>query len=68
MPLPNRTLIRQTRQERGLKVSELAERTRIKTQHLYNIESGYAVASIEVLQRIADALEVNRDDLIEKAS
>lgn len=60
MPSPNGSLIRSARQRRGRKLGELAEMSRVKVQHLANIESGYATASIEVLQRIADALNRSR--------
>ncbi|QFU87833.1 helix-turn-helix domain-containing protein [Amycolatopsis sp. YIM 10] len=53
MPTPNRQLIRATRQKRGWKLAELAGRANVKPQHLANIESGHATASIEVLQRLA---------------
>lgn len=59
MPSPNRSLIRSLRQRCGLKLGELADLARIKVQHLANIESGYATASVEVLQRIANALNSN---------
>lgn len=65
MPQPNRTRIREARQRRGWKLSELADRAGVKTQHLANIESGHATASVEVLQRLADALEMQRDELID---
>lgn len=60
MPSPNRSLIRSLRQRRGWKLGELADLSRTKVQHLANIESGYATASVEVLQRIADALNSSK--------
>lgn len=57
MPQPNGTAIRTRRQRAGLKLAELAEQARVKYQHLANIESGHAVASIEVLHRLARALD-----------
>ena len=57
-PLPDRETIRKLRQARGVKVSAFAAKVGISAQHMYNIENGYKGASIEVLNRIAAALDV----------
>lgn len=51
---------------RGEKRSALAERCGISYKHMYGIEQGYAVnqPSIEVLHRIANALEVEIDQVL----
>jgi len=64
MPTPNSEAIRSRRREAGWKLRELSERARVKYQHLANIESGHAVASIEVLHRIAKALDVDVSELV----
>lgn len=56
MPTPNGEKIRETRQRRGWKLSELARRANVKVKTLANIESGHQVASVELLQRVADEL------------
>jgi ribosome-binding protein aMBF1 (putative translation factor) len=67
MPQPNGTRIREARQDRGWSLGDLADKARIKKQHLANIESGHSTASIEALQRLADALDLKRDDLVAAA-
>lgn len=59
MPTPNGEKIRETRQRRGWKLSDLARRADVKVKTLANIESGHQVASVELLQRVADALGLN---------
>lgn len=52
------------RKRRGWKRSELAERASVSYQHIYNIERGFNIASEEVLQRIANALETDLEHVM----
>ena len=63
MPQAAGEVIRQRRRERGLKVGEFAASVSISPQHLDNIEAGRKSASIEVLYRIANALDLPIDDV-----
>jgi transcriptional regulator with XRE-family HTH domain len=65
MPAVRASEIRRRRQERGLKLSEFAELTRIKYKTVANIESGSSqVASIEVVHRFAKILGCDYKDLL----
>ena len=63
MPLAAGEVIRARRRERGLKVSDLAASVTISPQHLDNIEAGRNGASIELLYRLARALDLSIDDV-----
>lgn len=52
-------LIASKREERGLKQSELAEKTGLKQQHISRIENGRYSTGIDILGRIAEALGCN---------
>lgn len=56
--------IRTYRNYRQMSVSELADAAGISESHLIGIESGEQIGSIEVLERIANALKVDFDDLV----
>jgi transcriptional regulator with XRE-family HTH domain len=60
MPLPNGAAIKAIRQAKGWKGVTLASAVGISHGHLFNIESPFRRknASAEVLQKIADTLEV----------
>lgn len=66
MPKPRGENIRDIRVRRGEKRSALAERVGISYKHLYGIERGYPEnpPSIEVLYRLANALEVDIADVM----
>ena len=66
MPKPRGENIREIRVRRGEKRSALAERVGISYKHMYGIERGYPEnpPSIEVLHRIATALDVNIADVM----
>ncbi|CAN5783210.1 hypothetical protein BH23CHL5_BH23CHL5_16800 [soil metagenome] len=60
--------IRSTRQAIRLNQRELAQRAGVSRSYLCNIERGYGVQpSIQVLDRLAVALEVSRNDLLAAA-
>lgn len=58
MPKPAGTTIRSLRQKCGYKTGQFAKLVGISRQHMTNIESGYAGASVELMNRIAVALSV----------
>jgi len=64
MPQPNGSKIQQRREELGIHRSALAAQVRLSYQHLYNIENGHKVASIEALWRIANALKLSISDVL----
>jgi transcriptional regulator with XRE-family HTH domain len=64
MPRPAGDLIRKRRQQRGLKVGELAALVRISKTHLGNVEAGRKPASIELLHRLATQFEVDVAELL----
>jgi transcriptional regulator with XRE-family HTH domain len=66
MPPVDRILLRSTRQQRGLKIGQLARLASIKTQHLANIESGHGDPSVEVAHRLAAELGLRPDRLLKK--
>ena len=56
-------VIRQIRRAKGIHTRTLADQVQISYQHMANIENGHKRASIEVLNRIAIALEVPVDEI-----
>lgn len=58
------TRIRQYRKLRKLSQEQLAERVDISTTHMSHIETGSTKLSLQVLVRLAMALEVPTDSLI----
>lgn len=50
--------VRRLRQERGLTLTALAERSGLNTGYLSQVENGKASPSLETLQALADAIEV----------
>jgi DNA-binding XRE family transcriptional regulator len=64
MPKPNGSLIRSRRQELGIKTGTMAKTVGCSRQHLTNIESGWVAASIELLNRLANELDVPVPELI----
>jgi len=66
MPKPAGSVIRSLRQQRGIKTGALATRLGITRQHMTNIESGWSTsASIELLNRMAEVLNVEASALVE---
>lgn len=55
--------VRVFREHRGLRAGELAERAGISKGYLSELESGKKTGSLNVLKRIADALDVELSDL-----
>jgi XRE family aerobic/anaerobic benzoate catabolism transcriptional regulator len=47
----------------GMNQKELAEKSGVQTQHISNIEAGRAFVSAELMQRIAQALDVLPEQL-----
>ncbi len=56
--------VRVYREYRGLTQRVLAERAKLATSYLSQIETGQRTGSAKLLRRIADALDVTTDDLI----
>ncbi len=56
--------IRSFRNYRGLTISELAAAAGISQPYLSEIETGKKTGSVDVLKRIASALNVDLDDLV----
>ena len=54
------------RREKHVSVEELAEKTRIGRSTLYNYENGLFSPTIDALEKIADALGVQIEELYEK--
>ncbi len=67
MPQPNGSAIQKRRQELGIHRSDLATTVGLSYPHLYNIENGLKVASIEALYRIAKALGLQIDDVLDES-
>jgi transcriptional regulator with XRE-family HTH domain len=60
--------LRQTRRERGLTRAELAFRAEISAQTLAKIEQGQSTdPGFTVVAAVAASLELNLDDLVERA-
>ena len=57
--------IRSKRIECGISLTNLATRAGISNSHMYYIESKRVVPSIDVLVKIANALEVEVKELVE---
>lgn len=55
--------VRRHRWQAGIKVSELAERLGVSPITLTNIENGHNAASIELIHRVAEALDVPVQDI-----
>lgn len=56
--------IRTFRKYRGMTMKELAKAADISQPHLSDIENGKKTGSVDVLKRIATALRVDLDDLV----
>lgn len=56
--------IKTLRKRQGLSQEELSERVEINATHLSRLETGKYQPSIDVLKRLADALEVSADYLL----
>lgn len=66
MPKPAGAVIRSIRQQRGIKVGELAVLVGLSRKTVHGIENGTST-SIEALNRIANTLEVPVDGLLDSA-
>ena len=58
--------IRKMRKAHGLSQEAMAEKIGISTTHMSHIETGNTKLSLPVFVDIADALEVNTDDLLSR--
>ena len=56
--------VKTLREYRGISPSELASACGVTTAHIYQIESGKRSMSVDVLRKMADALDVDADMLI----
>ena len=59
--------VRVWREYRGMTAAELATRSGIAQSYLSNIETGRKPGSVKAMKRLADALGVSVDDLIQSA-
>lgn len=57
--------LRRLREDKGLRVSELAARVGAKSQHMRNVESGHASLGRALAAKIAAVLEVEPSDFLE---
>lgn len=62
--LDGQNAVRVWRRHRGLNAQALAERAKISSAYLSEIETGRKEGSVSVLKRIAEALSVDLDDLV----
>jgi transcriptional regulator with XRE-family HTH domain len=58
--------LQRLRREKGLSQEELADRAQIHQTYLSGVERGRRNPTITVLQRIAEALEADITDLVER--
>jgi len=56
--------IRKARVERGINQADLADMMDIATSHLSNIETGRSNFGIDILIKIAEALQVSTDEIL----
>ena len=68
MPKPAGAHIRSLRQRRGVKTGTFAEQVGVSRQHMTAIEANGVAASIEVLNRIAEQLDVDVNELIDESA
>jgi transcriptional regulator with XRE-family HTH domain len=54
----------QARRERGLTLMELADKAKVHISHIQRIEAGKSQPTVEILKRLALALQVSADLLI----
>jgi transcriptional regulator with XRE-family HTH domain len=52
------------RQQRGLTLMELADKAHVHFSHIQRIEAGKSQPTVEILKRLAEALDVSTDLLI----
>jgi len=64
--LSMKILIWKVRREKHVSVEELAEKTGIGRSTIYNYENGLFSPTIDALEKIADALGVQIEELYEK--
>jgi transcriptional regulator with XRE-family HTH domain len=56
--------IRQTRQQQGLTVAELATRTGVEIPHIHEVEAGWYDPTFALLSALADGLDVRLSALV----
>ena len=56
--------VRSKRLEYGWTAEELAKRAGTSSSHVYNIEKGYNKFSLDILERIAKALNCSAEELL----
>lgn len=61
------TRVRETRQLRGLKQSELAEKVGMHQPDLCNLERGRHSPTLTTIERLANALDVSPEYLVSQA-
>ncbi|MDR1754787.1 MAG: helix-turn-helix transcriptional regulator [Eubacterium sp.] len=55
--------VKKIRLEKGISLSELAEKSGVSVSHIHNIESGFKNPTIKVLCKLAKALDVPCSEL-----
>lgn len=58
--------IRETAAKRGISQRELADRAGVSRGHLWNVLAAKSSASVDVLAKIAEALDVDPDVLVRR--
>ena len=56
-------LLKQIRQEKGMTLTKLSERSGVSTSHISDIENNYKMPSLIVMVKLAKALDVGITDL-----
>ena len=56
--------VKELREEHKVGVRELGRRVDVSAMHISNIEKGKSSASAEIIQKIADALKADADELL----
>ena len=56
-------LLKQIRQEKGMTLKKLSERSGVSTSHISDIENNYKMPSLIVVVKLAKALDVGVADL-----
>jgi len=58
--------IKQTIDDKNLKIIDVLEKTGLSKSYLYDVMNGTSVPSLVIARKIADALEVEVEDIFKK--
>lgn len=61
-------VLRQMREERGLTQEKMAELAEIDRTYIYRLENGLRSPSLDVIFRVADALDVSPAAILERVN